>query len=242
MSVFAESFVLCEEEALDGAHERAAFAGEVTGGFAFEISFEEIAGADAYAEGKHFVCGVTGSILIDSVGAVESASFKEHGAERSAGAFGSHHDDVNVGRRNHTRAVAPVDGEAVGEVEGLAGGEVRFDGRPKLHLCSVGEEHADDGSFLSGFFEREESLARHPSVSDGFFVGLALTLSDDDVETVVAEVAGLSGTLDAIAEYGDGLVLQDFTCFFERKLLAGHHFFNDAAKIQLCHLFGCLFM
>ena len=90
-----------------------------------------------------------------------------------------------------------------------------LDGRPHLYLSGIGEQHAEDGALLGGLLNREERLARYPSVGDGLVVGLAFALADDDVEAVVAQVACLAGALDAIADDGDDLILQYFACFLQ---------------------------
>ena len=121
------------------------------------------------------------------------------------------------------------------EVEGFTCGEVRLDRRPKLHLSCVAQQHTNDGTFFGSFFQREEGLSGHPSIGYSLVVGLALTLADDDIKTIVTEVACLTGALYAVAEHCNRFVLQHLTRFFERELFAGHYFFNDTAKIQFCH-------
>ena len=239
VSVLTQHLVLCQEQALYGAHERAALAGEVAGGLALEAGLEEVARAYAHAEGEHLLERASRVVLIDGVGGVEAAAFEEHRAQRGARAFGRHEDDVDVGGGHYARAVAPVDGEAVREVERLAGGEVGLDGGPELHLCCVGEQHADDGAALGGLLKTEERFARHPSVGHRLLIGLALALSHYDIEAVVAQVAGLAGALDAVAEHGDGFVFEHLACLLQRELFAGHHFLDDASKIQFCHFSSC---
>ena len=39
----------------------------------------------------------------------------------------------------------------------------------------------------------------------------------------------------AVTQNGNYFIFQDFTCFFKRKLFAGHHILDDTAKIHLCH-------
>ena len=86
---------------------------------------------------------------------------------------------------------------------------------PCGNLPGIGEQHTDDCSALGSLLDGEERLARYPSVGHRLVESLALALSDNDVEAVVAQVTGLSGTLYAIADDGDGLVFQYFTCFFQ---------------------------
>ncbi len=51
------------------------------------------------------------------------------------------------------------------------------------------------------------------------------------------QVERLPRPLYAVADYGDGLVLEGFACFFQRKLLAGYDLLFDSAEIDLCHGF-----
>ena len=215
MAVLAQHLILSQQQSLDGTHQRAALTGEVRGGLALEGGLEQVAGTDADTEGEGLLLGLACSVLVDGIRAVQSAALAEHGAQRRARTLGSHHDDIHVLGRNDTCAVAPVDSEAVAVVQGLAGLQILLDGRPLLHLTSIREQHAEDGALLGCLLNAEQGLAGHPAVGYCLVVGLALTLANNHVETVVAQVASLSGTLDAIADDGDDLVLQYFTCFLE---------------------------
>ena len=199
VAVLAEHFVLGEEEALHGAHEGAALAGEVAHCLAPEGGLEEVAGADADAQGEGFFEGAAAGVLMDGIGGVEAAAFKVHGAQGGAAALGGYHHHVNVGGGLYAGAVAPGDGEAVGEIERFAGGEVGLDGGPELHLGSVGEEHADDGGAAGGLFNGEERFSGLPAVCHGFVVRFSGALAHDDIEAAVAQVAGLAGALYAVA-------------------------------------------
>ena len=117
------------------------------------------------------------------------------------------------------------------EIKCLACGEIGFQTGPQLHLGCVRKQHTDNGATLGCLFEREKCFAGHPTVGHCFVVSFPFTLSDDHIEAIVAEVASLAGTLDTIAQDGYGFILQHFTGLFKGKLFAGHHFFNDSAKI-----------
>ena len=109
--------------------------------------------------------------------------------------------------------------------------------RPYRHHCCVGKEAHHDACLLCGLIDGEEGLARHPAVGLSLLVGLALTLSDDHVETVVPEVAGLSWPLYTVTDYGDLLVLEYFPCFFKREFIAGDDILVHSAKVHNCHNF-----
>ena len=58
MAILAEHFVLCAEQALDGTHQRAAFACQVGNRLTLESGFEEVARADADADGQGILEGM----------------------------------------------------------------------------------------------------------------------------------------------------------------------------------------
>ena len=117
--------------------------------------------------------------------------------------------------------------------------QILLDGGPLLNLTSIAQKHAEDGALLSGLLDREQCLTRNPSVGHSLVVGLALTLTNDHIETVVAQVAGLSRTLYTVTDHGDRFILQYFTCFLQRELLAGDYSLHHATKIHLCHNSFC---
>ena len=239
--MLTEYLVLSLEQAFDSTHQRTTLACEVGCSLTLEGGLEQIAGADANTESDGTLLCFSCGVLIDGIRAVESASFKEHGTERSARTLWCHQDDVDILWRYDSSAVVPVNGEAMGVIQSLASGEVRFDARPHLNLSCIGKEHADDGTLLGSLFDGEERLSRHPSVGHGFLVGLAFTLSDNHIEPIVAQVASLARSLDAIADDGDGLVFQYLTCFLQGKLLAGDHSLEYATEIHFSHILNTFF-
>lgn len=91
----------------------------------------------------------------------------------------------------------------------LALGELGLDVGPRLGLSGVTEEVHDDGAARDGLVDLEEVLAGDPAVLDGVLPRLAiLTDTDDDVEAVVAEVEALAVALRAVADEGEGVVLE----------------------------------
>lgn len=63
---------------------------------------------------------LAGDVLPDGDGRVDSASLLEESADGTSGALGGAKDDVDVGGDDDTSVLLVDDGEAVGEVEGLA--------------------------------------------------------------------------------------------------------------------------
>ena len=106
---------------------------------------------------------------------------------------------------------------------------------PDGNLGRIGNQVLDDGTLLAGLLNLEEVHARHPAVGHGLVKGLALALANDDVETVVFQVQGLSGALYAIADDGDNFVLEHLAGMFQRKFFPGDDMFVHSAKIDSCH-------
>ena len=207
-----------------------------------EIRLEKISGTDAYSQGdralKRMACG----ILVYGIGGVDSAAFHEETAEGGAGALRSNHDYVHVSGRDNAGALLVGDCESMGEIQAFALGQVLLDGGPCCDLSCVGYEIFDDGCLLACLFDAEERLSGNPSVLDGLVVGCAGTLADDDIESVVPEVEGLSGALDAVADDGYDFVFQYFMCFCQREFFPCDEVFLDVSEFELCHfvkLFIC---
>ena len=127
MSVGAQRVVLGGEDALNGAHQRAALARKVGVDLAFEIGLEEVSRADADAQRHHAFEGAARGVLEHRIARIESAALEEHAPQRGSRAFRGDQDHVHVGRGHDARALLVGDAEAVGEIEGLARREVLFD-------------------------------------------------------------------------------------------------------------------
>ena len=179
----------------------------------------------------------------DGEAGVQPASCHEHPTQRGSRSFRCDEDHVHVGGRYDAGLLFIGDAEAVREIQGFPGCQVFLDGGPEGDLAGVGEEELDDGAFFAGFFDLEEGLAGYPAVGDGFVPGLGvLALADDDVEAVVAQVHGLAGPLNAVADDGDGFVFQDLFRFAQREFFAGDDAFFYAAEVDFCHLFVVVFL
>lgn len=93
----------------------------------------------------------------------------------------------------------------------LSLGELRLDGRPCLGLSSIGEEVHDDGTLRDGLVDFEQVGAGNPAILLCLFPrGAILAHANDDIQTVVAEVETLTMTLGAVADEGEGVVLEIF--------------------------------
>ena len=155
--------------------------------------------------------------------------------------FGRDHDDIHVLGRHHAGQVPVGDGEAVREIERVAGLEVLLHHGPDGALGGVRHQHLDDGAAAHGLINLEQGLARHPAVLDRA-VPVALEsagLADDDLEAVVAQVERLGRPLHAVADDGDRLALEHLARPGHREFLARDDLFLRSAKIDNCHNCMC---
>ena len=198
MSVLAQHFVLCQQQALDSTHQRTALAGQIGCSLTLECGLEQITWTDTDTECQYFIQCLTTGILINSIRRVQATAFEEHRAQWSARTFGSHHNDVNIFRRHHARTVTPVNSETMREIQGLARSQIWLDGRPQLHLSCIGKQHANYRTLFGSFLKRKQSLSRHPAVSHSLVVCLTLTLAYNYIKTVITQVTSLTGSLNTI--------------------------------------------
>jgi hypothetical protein len=106
-----------------------------------------------------------------------------------------------------------------------------LDLRPYRHDCGITEQTHDDSALLAGLLYGEQCLSGNPSVGHRLVVGLALTLSDDDIESIVAEIHALTRPLHAVAYHGYRFVLEYLAGLFKRIFLAGDDRFLYATEI-----------
>ena len=67
MTILAQHFVLSQQQALDGTHQRAALTGQVIGSLTLEGGLKQIACADTDTEGDGLLLSLAVSVLIDSL-------------------------------------------------------------------------------------------------------------------------------------------------------------------------------
>lgn len=225
-----ENLVLSEEHTVDTAHQATTLTVEIGDDLLLEGGLVEVARADGNTKGDSLLLGLTSDILVDGERGVDTTALTEEGSDGSARALGSAEDDVNVGGNLDVGAVLEDGGETVGEVKGLnrmsalilgepsgigssylALDELGLDGGPSLGLGSIGEEVHDNGTSADGLIDLEEVLASNPAILLSILPGLAvLSDTNNDVEAVVTEVKTLTVTLRAVANEGQGVVLEVF--------------------------------
>lgn len=89
--------------------------------------------------------------------------------------------------------------------------ELGLDGGPCLALGGVAEQVHDNGSTGDSLVHLEEICAGDPAILLRLFPGCSvLSHTDDDVQAVVAEIETLSMALGAVADQGEGVVLEVF--------------------------------
>ena len=180
-----EHFKARFDEGGGAAAEDDLFAEEVGDGFFAEVGFEDAGtgAADTASPCERGLLGFAGNVLVDGDEAGNAFACDELRANRVARAFWCDEDDVNVVRNGDG---LEVNGEAVGEEQGLALGEVRRDVlfvNGRNHGVWGGDEnHVGSLDRFGGVHDLEAELL-------GNFAGLRLRIeADDDLEATVLEV------------------------------------------------------
>ena len=155
VSVFTQNFVLCQQQTLDCTHQWTTFSCQVGSSFTAESCFKQITWTDTDTQCNCSVHCIACCILIDSVRRVQTATFEEHGTQRSTRTFRSHHNHVDIFWRNYTCAITPCDSEAMREIKSFSGSQVRFDSWPYRHYCRIRQQTHNDCTFLTSLFNAE---------------------------------------------------------------------------------------
>lgn len=91
----------------------------------------------------------------------------------------------------------------------LALGDHGLQAGPGLLLGGITEEVHDNGTLLDSLVNLEKVDAGLPAILDGLLPASAvLADTDNDVQAVVAEVEALAVALGAVANEGEGVVLE----------------------------------
>lgn len=98
MAALTQDLVLGEEHAVNAAHQATTLAVQVRVDLLLKGRLVHVAGADSNTESDRLLLGLTGHILVDGDGGVDTTSLTEQAADGAARALGSNEDDVNVGR------------------------------------------------------------------------------------------------------------------------------------------------
>jgi hypothetical protein len=194
---------------VDTTHQAATLTVEVRVDLLLKGGLVEVARANGDTKGNGLLLGLASHILVDGERRVDTTALTEEAADSTAGALRSAENDINVSGDIDLGDTLENGGEAVGEVEGLALDKLGLDGGPSLRLSGIGEQVHDDGTAGNGLIDVEEILSGDPAVLLGVLPGLAvLSDTNDDIEAVVAEVQTLAMALRAVANEGQGIVLE----------------------------------
>jgi hypothetical protein len=216
---------------VDAAHEAATLTVEVGVNLLLKGGLVEVATADSDTESNSLLLGLASHVLVDGDRRVDTTSLTEERADGAAGTLGGNKDDINVLGDLDLGEVLEDGGETVGEVESLecvlakkdhqidryrvgtatylALGELGLDGGPGLALGGITEEVHDDGTPGDGLVNVEQVLASNPAILLGILPRLAvLPHANNHIKAVVTEVKTLTVTLRAVANKGEGVVLE----------------------------------
>lgn len=98
----------------------------------------------------------------------------------------------------------------MGEVEGLSLGDQGSDLGPGRRLGGIRKQVHDDGSLLDSLGDIEKSLSGDPTVLLSLLPGFStLSDTDNDLDTLVSGVEGLTVTLRSVTDHGKGVVLEE---------------------------------
>ena len=159
--------------------------------------------ADASCVSKTDVVCSAGSVLIYSDQAGNTSADLVLGTYSVARALRSDHDNVNVSRGND---LTKVNIEAVSESKSLAGSEVRSDALlVEISLSLIVDEDHDDVCLLSSL---SSSVNLEACVLSLLPALGAFVKTDDNVNAAILEVKSVCVTLASVADYSNGLAVQ----------------------------------
>lgn len=112
---------------------------------------------------------------------------------------------------------APSAGGFAGNTD-LALGELGLDGRPRLTLSRVTEQVHDNAAALDGLVNIKKVGTWNPAILLSLLPrSSVLSHADNDIQTIVAQVETLTVALRAVANEGQGVVLEILLLFVRRR-------------------------
>lgn len=106
---------------MDTSHQATTLTVQVGVDLLLEGGLVEVTTADTDTESNCLLLGVTGNILEDGNGGVDTTSLAEESSDGTARSLGGNEDDIDVSWDIDLGLVLEDWGETVGEVEGLMG-------------------------------------------------------------------------------------------------------------------------
>jgi hypothetical protein len=168
-----------------------------------------VAGTDSNTESNGLLLGMSSDVLPNRDGRIDTTTLLKESANSTARALGSDEDNINVLGGDDVGVVLEHDRETMGEVEGLALGNERCNGRPCLRLGGIGQKVHDDSTLADGLFDREKGLAGDPTIFHGLPPALAILAdTNNDIKTIVTGIQTLAVSLRTVTNEGKTIVLE----------------------------------
>jgi hypothetical protein len=120
VALLTENLVLGEEHTVDTTHQATTLTVQVGVNLLLEGGLVQVSTSNTDTESNCLLLGVSGDILEDGNGGVDSTTLTEKSSDGSAGSLGSDEDDINILWDIDLGLVLEDRGETVGEVEGLS--------------------------------------------------------------------------------------------------------------------------
>lgn len=109
----------------------------------------------------------------------------------------------------HNPHVSAVKSQGHESVSYLSLCKLWFDVLPRAALCRVTEQVHDNRALADGFIDLEEVGAGYPTILLRLLpAGTVFPHANDNVEAVVAQVQSLAVALRAVADEGEGIILE----------------------------------
>jgi hypothetical protein len=119
VTALTENLVLCEEHTVDTAHQATTLTVKVRVDLLLKGGLVHVTSTDGDTEGNSLLLGLTGDILEDGNGSVDTTALLEESADGTAGTLGGTEDDIDVSGDLDLGLVLEDGGETVREVESL---------------------------------------------------------------------------------------------------------------------------
>jgi len=214
---------------VDTSHQATTLSVQVRVDLLLKGGLVEVTRSDTNTKGNGLLLGLTGDILVDGNGGVDTTAVLEESSDSSSGSLGGNEDDIDIGGNINLGLLLEDWGETVGEVEGLCDfwlvwcvphmdeggdvylslGDLGLDSRPGLTLGSIGKQVHDDGTLGDGLVDLEESLSWNPAIFLGILPRLTvLSDTDDNLQSLITHVQRLGMSLRTVTNDGHCVILE----------------------------------
>ena len=104
---------------MDTSHQATTLSVQVRVDLLLKGGLVEVTRSDTNTKGNGLLLGLTGDILVDSNGGVDTTAVLEESSDSSSGSLGGNEDDIDIGGNINLGLLLEDWGETVGEVESL---------------------------------------------------------------------------------------------------------------------------